>query len=137
MAPLPPWVGPGVVAPLWGIGSAQLVVQGWRAYAEAFIVVVAVARGRMAASRILGALLAALLTGLFCSATLRAGFWWLIEVLGFGRTPLEQVFYCTALGLALRFMLPKLAARVKAFWRRSMDGAAASPGEPVHPGSVS
>jgi hypothetical protein len=118
-----PWIGPAVVAPLWGIGSAQLLLQGWRAYADAFIAVVALVRGRMAGSRTFGTLVGALVTGVICSVLLRAGFWWLVEVLGFGRTPLEQVLYCTSLGLALRFMLPRLGSTLRQSWRKAMDVA--------------
>lgn len=118
-----PWIGPAVAAPLWGIGSAQLVLLGWRAYANAFIAVVALVRGRMAGARTVGRLFAALVTGVICSVLLRAGFWWLVEVMGFGRTLLEQVLYCTSLGLALRFMLPRLASQIGQSWRKAMDAA--------------
>jgi hypothetical protein len=77
----------------------------------------------MRGSRTVGALFAALVIGTVCSVLLRAGFWWLIEVKGSGRTPLEQVLYCTSLGLALRFMLPRLASKVGQSWRTAMDGS--------------
>ena len=116
-----PWIGPAIVAPLWGIGSALLVFEAWRAYANAFIGVVALVRGRMAGSRTFGTLVGALVTGAICSVLLRAGFWWLVEVRGFGRTPLEWVFYCTSLGLALRFLLPRLGSTVRQSWQKAMD----------------
>jgi hypothetical protein len=119
-----PWIGPAVVAPLWGIGSGQLVVGAWRAYANAFIAVVALARGRTTGSRTFGTLVGAVVTGAICSVLLRAGFWWLVEVQGFGRMPLEWVFYCTSLGLALRVLLPRLASKVRASWRTAMDTSA-------------
>ncbi len=115
-----PWIGPAVVAPLWGIGSASLVVEAWRAYANAFIAVVALVRGRTTGSRTFGTLVGAVVTGAICSVLLRGGFWWLVEVQGFGRAPLEGVFYCTSLGLGLRFLLPRLASKVSQSWRSAM-----------------
>jgi hypothetical protein len=116
-----PWIGPGVVATLWGIGSASLVVEGWRAYSNAFIGVAALVRGRTTGSRTFGTLVGAVITGLVCSGLLRGGFWWLVEVLGFGRTPLEQIVYCTSLGIALRYMLPWLGSKIRISWRTAMD----------------
>ena len=114
------WVGLLVVAPCWAIVSVHLVLQGWLATAKIFIALVALMRGRMSGARTFEALLGAFITGLFCSFLLRAGFWLLLEVIGFGRTWLEQIVYVSVVGVSASVLLGRLPSRVQSEWRTAM-----------------
>ena len=114
------WVGPLVVAACWAIASVHLVLQGWLATARIFIALVALMRGRMSGARTFEALLGAFITGLFCSFLLRAGFWFLLERMGFGRTWLEQIVYVSVVAVSASLMLGRLPSQLQKSWRAAM-----------------
>ena len=114
-------IGPILVSGGWGIACAQLVVQGWLASANLVIAAVAFARGRASRSATFAAVVAALATGVVCSLFLRLGFWWLVEVMAFGRTGPEKIAYLSCLGLSLFLMLRRLPAKIRIAWRTVMS----------------
>jgi hypothetical protein len=61
-----------------------------------------------------------------CSLLLKGGFWLLLEVWTFGRTWIEWVVYCTAVGLAAAFMLPRLPRKMRNSWQTAMNPEAGS-----------
>jgi hypothetical protein len=115
------WIGAFVVSPCWGWSSTQLFLQAWLAYADLFIAIVSLARGRMTRSRATGAIFAALASGVVCSVLLRGGFGLLVEVMDFGRTGLEKVLCCLFVALSALYMLPQLPSKVQNSWRAAMS----------------
>lgn len=125
-------VGPIVVSGAWGIACILLIVEGWVASANLVIAIAALVRGRASRSRTFEALVGALVTGVFCSLLLRLGFWWLVEVMGFGRTMPEKIAFFNGLGLGGFLMVRPLPARIRKAWRTAMDSDT-TPGEAPKP----
>jgi hypothetical protein len=113
------WVGLAVSA-AWGVGSAQLVLQGWLATADVFIALAGLARGRMSGTRAFESVVGAVIVGVVCSVLLRGGFWLLVERMAFGQTWQEQVVHLTCLGTAASFMLAGVPAKLRRSWHAAM-----------------
>jgi hypothetical protein len=118
-------IGPFVVAPLWGFLSTELFLQGWLAYADMFIAIASLVRGRTTGSRAAEAAFGALVTGVACTACLHGGFWVLLEVMGFGRRGLEKILYCVFVVLSAAYLVPRLPSKVQKAWRTAMSPDAA------------
>ncbi len=128
MSPIAPWTVSVVVSALWGIGCSQLLFEGWLAAADAFIAILALARGRLPAGRAVGPVSGALVVGLICSVLLQGGFWFLVEEMGFGRSWQEQAVFCGSLALAARFMLVRVPSRLRESWNGLMNPEPEPPG---------
>lgn len=122
------WLVPAGAASLWGFLSTLLLLQSWAAGANLLIALIGLARGRMKPSRVFELVLGALIGGAIYSALLRLGFWFLLEVRGYGRNWLERGIYLGCLALAARFLLPRLTVRVRKLWREAMGEGSAEEG---------
>lgn len=114
------WVGIILVAPLWGILSAQLFLQSWLAVANMFIALAGFVGGavrRKTTAMMMGVAVAQVV--LF-SLLLGGGFWLLTEVLPFGRTRLENGIYWAFAACSALFMLLQVPSKVRKSWRDAM-----------------
>jgi len=127
------WLGLLVIAPLWGFVSAQLLLQGWLAFAQLAIALIALARGKMATSQAAHAIAAPLALGLVASVVLRLGFWALFEAAGLARDGLAVIVYWVFALLSFSYLASRLPAEVRKSWRIAMNPDAIQPQGPSSP----
>lgn len=121
-------IGPFVVAPVWGFLSTELFLQGWLAYADMFIAVASLVRGRATGSQAAEAAFGAFVTGVVYTVCLRGGFSLLVEDMGFGRTGLEKILYCVFVVLSAAYLVPRLPSKIRNAWRTAMNPDATKQG---------
>jgi hypothetical protein len=121
-------IGPFVLAPVWGWVSTQLFLQGWLAYADMFIAIASLVRGRATGSRAAEAAFGAFVTGVVCTVCLHVGFSLLVEDMGFGGTGLEKILYCVFVVLSAAYLVPRLPSKIQKAWRTAMNPAAPKEG---------
>jgi hypothetical protein len=110
----------GLVAPFWALASVHLLMLSWRATADIFIGVLALLRGRMSGARGFEMILGALATGVFSSVALRVGFWFLIEIKGYGLRLLEPIIYLSVCGAVAQVLVGRLPSQLTASWDKAM-----------------
>ena len=123
------WIGPIVVMPLWAFGVAQLFVQGWLLTADLAIAVIALVRGRMTGLRAVQAIVGSLIAGVVCAVLLRISPWLVVDLLGYGRTGLEQILFAVFAVLSVVYLVRRFPAQVRKSWQTAMT----RPADPAPP----
>lgn len=115
------WIGILIVSPLWGGISTQLFIQAWLAVAHFFISVVGFIKGDVS-RKTTGLMIGAAVAGIVVhSLLLVVGFWFLTEVLPFGKTRTENIVYWVFAALFAPYMLAQIPSKIRKSWRNAMS----------------
>ena len=114
------WIGIFIVSPLWGMISAQLLLQAWLAFTNGIISIVGFFAGRVNRKTTALGIGVGIGSVILFALLLRGGRWLLTDILSFGFSTAENTVYWVFVALSALYMLPQIPSRIKKSWRNAM-----------------
>jgi hypothetical protein len=114
------WLGLLIVAPVWAMLSAQLLLMGILAFANFVIAIVGLCKKAVSLRVAAAALTAASLSAILYFSLLIAGFYFLTHTTSFGRTFSEKIVYGVVVLFSVIYMAPEFIYKTRKQWRSCM-----------------